>query len=118
MERHHPAVPAARSPLATSAAGSGRSGRRAVGSLRRSSPRISNASATSVADALEMRGLVERRADPTDRRATLIALTPRGEEVTTGVLAARGAEGGGILGLGRGGPDRRRDLLAQARVRP
>ena len=39
-----------------------------------------------------MRGLVERRADPTDRRATLIALTPRGEEVTTAIRAARGAE--------------------------
>jgi DNA-binding MarR family transcriptional regulator len=75
---------------------------RALGVLLRHGPvrlgtlsehlRIAPRSATEVADALEMRGLVERRADPTDRRATLIALTPRGEEVTTAIRAARGAE--------------------------
>lgn len=75
---------------------------RALGVLSRHGPvrlgtlsehlRIAPRSATEVADALEMRGLVERRADPTDRRATLIALTPRGEEVTTAIRAARGAE--------------------------
>jgi DNA-binding MarR family transcriptional regulator len=75
---------------------------RALGVLSRHGPvrlgtlsehlRIAPRSATEVADALEMRGLVERRADPTDRRATLIALTPRGEEVTTAIRSARGAE--------------------------
>jgi DNA-binding MarR family transcriptional regulator len=75
---------------------------RALGVLLRHGPvrlgtlsehlRIAPRSATEVADALEMRGLVERRADPTDRRATLIALTPRGEEVTTAIRTARGAE--------------------------
>jgi DNA-binding MarR family transcriptional regulator len=75
---------------------------RALGVLSRHGPvrlgtlsehlRIAPRSATEVADALEMRGLVERRADPTDRRATLIALTPRGEGVTTAIRAARGAE--------------------------
>jgi DNA-binding MarR family transcriptional regulator len=75
---------------------------RALGVLSRHGPvrlgtlsehlRIAPRSATEVADALEMRGLVERRDDPTDRRATLIALTPRGEEVTTAIRVARGAE--------------------------
>jgi DNA-binding MarR family transcriptional regulator len=75
---------------------------RALGVLSRHGPvrlgtlsehlRIAPRSATEVADGWEMRGLVERRADPTDRRATLIALTPRGEEVTTAIRAARGAE--------------------------
>ncbi|MDT0349252.1 MarR family winged helix-turn-helix transcriptional regulator [Pseudonocardia charpentierae] len=75
---------------------------RALGVLSRHGPvrlgtlsehlRIAARSATEVADALEMRGLVDRRADPTDRRATLIALTPRGEEVTTAIRAARGVE--------------------------
>jgi DNA-binding MarR family transcriptional regulator len=75
---------------------------RALGVLSRHGPvrlgtlsehlRIAPRSATEVADALEMRGLVERRADPTDRRATLIALTPRGEEVMAAIRAARGAE--------------------------
>ncbi|MCU1490534.1 MAG: MarR family transcriptional regulator [Acidimicrobiaceae bacterium] len=35
---------------------------------------------TLVVDDLERRGLVERRAHPTDRRAKLVALTPSGEE--------------------------------------
>jgi DNA-binding MarR family transcriptional regulator len=34
--------------------------------------------ATSVVDELELLGLVERRAHPTDRRAKLVVLTPRG----------------------------------------
>lgn len=35
-------------------------------------------SVTEVVDALESRGLVSRRPDPGDRRATLVALTPAG----------------------------------------
>jgi DNA-binding MarR family transcriptional regulator len=59
---------------------------RALGVLSRHGPvrlgtlsehlRIAPRSATEVADALETRELVERRADPADRRATLVALTP------------------------------------------
>lgn len=75
---------------------------RALGVLSRHGPvrlgtlsehlRIAPRSATEVADALETRELVERRADPADRRATLVALTPRGEEVMASIRAARGAE--------------------------
>ncbi len=54
--------------------------------------RIAPRSATEVTDALEERGLVARRPDPADRRATLVALTPRGSEVVDGVRAARAAE--------------------------
>jgi len=50
---------------------------------------IAARSTTEVVDALETRGLVERRPDPDDRRATLVALTGHG----TGVLdAIRGTE--------------------------
>ena len=53
---------------------------------------IAPRSATEVVDALETRGLVERRSDPADRRATLVAPTPRGEEVAAGIRADRAAE--------------------------
>lgn len=54
--------------------------------------RIAPRSATEVVDALAGAGLVERRPDPVDRRATLVALTPRGAEVTAAIRAARAAE--------------------------
>ena len=41
---------------------------------------IAARSATEVVDALESRGLVERRPDPGDRRATLVELTEHGTE--------------------------------------
>jgi DNA-binding MarR family transcriptional regulator len=53
---------------------------------------IAPRSATEVVDALEERGLVARRPDPADRRATLVALTPEGTAVADGVRAARAAE--------------------------
>jgi DNA-binding MarR family transcriptional regulator len=53
---------------------------------------IAPRSATEVVDALETRGLVERHPDPADRRATLVALTSRGEEVAAAIRSARAAE--------------------------
>lgn len=48
-------------------------------------------SATSVADLLESRGLVERRPDPGDRRATLVAMTPSGDDVLRALRSRRTA---------------------------
>ena len=53
---------------------------------------IAPRSATEVVDALESRGLVERRTDPGDRRATLAQLTDDGASVLSAIRAARGTE--------------------------
>jgi DNA-binding MarR family transcriptional regulator len=53
---------------------------------------IAPRSATEVVDALEAKGLVQRSPDPTDRRATLVSLTPRGIELMDEVRRARGLE--------------------------
>jgi DNA-binding MarR family transcriptional regulator len=52
--------------------------------------RIAARSATEVADALETRGLVERRPDPDDRRATLVELTGHGRSVLDAIRAVSG----------------------------
>lgn len=54
--------------------------------------RIAARSTTEVVDALESRGLVRRRPDPGDRRATLVDLTEHGESVLDAIRAARGSE--------------------------
>lgn len=54
--------------------------------------RIAPRSATEVVDDLQARGLVERRADPADRRATLVALTGPGRETAQSIESARRAE--------------------------
>jgi DNA-binding MarR family transcriptional regulator len=54
--------------------------------------RIAPRSTTEVVDGLQERGLVERRPDPNDRRATLIALTEQGTRVGTAIRTARSAE--------------------------
>ncbi len=60
--------------------------------------RIAPRSTTEVVDALEARGLVERRRDPGDRRATLVALTEHGTSVLDAIRAARGAEAERVFG--------------------
>lgn len=62
----------------------------ALDALRRKGPllvsqvrrrlRLSSGGATYLVSRLESRGLVERRGDPADRRARVVALTPAGEE--------------------------------------
>jgi DNA-binding MarR family transcriptional regulator len=53
---------------------------------------IAPRSATEVVDALEARGLAQRRPDPGDRRATLVELTEHGAGVLDAIRAARGSE--------------------------
>lgn len=53
---------------------------------------IAARSTTEVVDALETRGLVERRPDPGDRRATLVELTAHGTSVLDAIRTARGTE--------------------------
>ena len=53
---------------------------------------IAPRSATEVVDTLEAQGLVERRPDPRDRRATLVELTRQGTGVLGAIRAARGTE--------------------------
>ncbi|MDI1462652.1 MarR family winged helix-turn-helix transcriptional regulator [Catellatospora sp. KI3] len=60
--------------------------------------RIAPRSVTEVVDDLEARGLVERRADPADRRATLVALTGPGRETVAAIGAARRAEADRFFG--------------------
>jgi DNA-binding MarR family transcriptional regulator len=80
---------------------------RAIGVLRRHGTmrlselsehlRIVARSTTEVVDGLQERGLVERLPDPHDRRATLVRLTPAGNDVATAIRAARHAEAEGFF---------------------
>jgi DNA-binding MarR family transcriptional regulator len=79
---------------------------------------IAPRSATEVVDALEAKGLVHRSPDPTDRRATLVALTGRGVALMDEVRRARGLESEKLFDR-LSGPDRAhlarilRNLLGQ-----
>ncbi len=59
---------------------------------------IAARSTTEVVDALESRDLVERRADPGDRRATLVELTEHGTSIVEAIRAARGTEAERVFG--------------------
>ena len=59
---------------------------------------IAPRTATEVVDALESRTLVRRRADPGDRRATLVEVTEHGASVLTEIRATRGPEAGRVFG--------------------
>jgi DNA-binding MarR family transcriptional regulator len=54
-------------------------------------------SATEVVDALEARGLVARRADPADRRATCVVPTAEGRRVSALIDEARAAQAEQLL---------------------
>ena len=69
---------------------------------------IAPRSATEVVDALESRDLVRRRADPGDRRATLVEVTEHGAEVMAAIRAARGNDAERLFG--RLGPADRAEL--------
>jgi DNA-binding MarR family transcriptional regulator len=53
---------------------------------------IAARSTTEVIDALESRGLVQRRPDPGDRRAILVEVTENGGSVLDAIHTARGTE--------------------------
>jgi DNA-binding MarR family transcriptional regulator len=59
---------------------------------------IAPRSATEVVDAVEGMGLVRRRPDPGDRRATLVELTEHGDGVLDAIHAARGSEAERVFG--------------------
>jgi DNA-binding MarR family transcriptional regulator len=59
---------------------------------------IAPRSTTEVVDALEARDLVRRRADPGDRRATLVEVTERGSDVLAAIRDTRGTEAGRVFG--------------------
>ena len=61
--------------------------------------RIAPRSATEVVDDLEEAGLAARSPDPGDRRATLVTLTARGEDVVAAIRTARAAEAESYFGV-------------------
>lgn len=60
--------------------------------------RVAPRSVTDVVDALEQRGLVGRGPDPSDRRATVVSLTPAGRRLVEEVDAARRADAEALFG--------------------
>ena len=59
---------------------------------------IAPRSTTEVVDALEAGDLVRRRADPGDRRATLVEVTERGTDVLAAIRDTRGTEAVRVFG--------------------
>ncbi|MGY1815561.1 MarR family winged helix-turn-helix transcriptional regulator [Blastococcus sp. SYSU D00820] len=75
---------------------------------------IAPRSATEVADALQARGLVERTADPADRRAVVLRVTEAGRRVQEEVSAARDADSRELFG--RLAPEDRAELARLLRA--
>jgi DNA-binding MarR family transcriptional regulator len=61
--------------------------------------RIAPRSVTDVVDALEAKGLVERRPDPADRRASVVVVTDRGSRTRAAVHEARRRSVAGQMGV-------------------
>jgi DNA-binding MarR family transcriptional regulator len=81
--------------------------------------RIVPRSTTEVVDSLEERGLVERRPDPNDRRATLVALTRGGTKVGAAIRSARDAETERFFGgLSKSDRDHLARILGKLRRQP
>ena len=59
---------------------------------------IAPRTATEVVDALQAQNLARRRADPGDRRATLVEVTDHGTSILAEIRATRGPEAGRIFG--------------------
>jgi DNA-binding MarR family transcriptional regulator len=59
---------------------------------------IAPRSTTEVVDALEARDLVRRRADPGDRRATLVEVTEHGTDILAAIRDTRSTEAGRVFG--------------------
>ena len=78
---------------------------------------LTSSGTTKRLDRLEAAGLIEREPDPSDRRGTLITLTPKGRSVIDGVTAAHLANERDLLG-GLSEADRRRlaDLLRKLQL--
>src|SRR5882757_273161 len=59
---------------------------------------IAPRSTTEVVDALQARDLVRRRADPGDRRATLVEVTEHGADILAAIRDTRNTEAGRVFG--------------------
>ena len=75
--------------------------------------RVTGRNITQLVDGLEADGLVRRDAHPSDRRATVVALTPAGEETITAGLRRHLDRVGALFD--RLEPARRADLLDTVR---
>jgi DNA-binding MarR family transcriptional regulator len=73
-------------------------------------------SVTSTVDALERLGLVKRVGHPTDRRATLARITPKGRRAIQRTCAQLGAQHSGLDALAAADAQRLFDLLVRIRV--
>jgi DNA-binding MarR family transcriptional regulator len=74
--------------------------------------------ATLIVDTLEERGLVERRADPADRRRKLVTLTPQGKEAVARLIRIQREPPPGFGNLSPAELDTLEDLVRRLASRP